>query len=152
MNNNGFNLCPVLLAVIIGVIVAALVFSGTIAIATLTTALIVLAVIAAIILILTIALLINYNSIRTVNNIQQMAKDICNRICVCDCNICPLFLVIIYSIIVFAIFTAIAFFITLAAASGITAIIVFIIFTAFALALFAFIELLICIIREICND
>lgn len=152
MNNNGFNFYPLLLAGIIGIIVAVLTFAGTITVGTLTTALIVLSVIAVLILILTIALLINYNSINAVNNIQQMAKDICNRICVCDCNVCPLFLIIFYALVVFGIFTAIAFFVGLAVASTIIAILVFVIFTAFAIAFFAFIQLLICILREICNE
>ena len=151
MNNNGFNFWPILLAVIVGIIVAALVFTGTIAVAILPTVLLVLAIITALILVLTIALLINYNSINAVNNIQQMTKDFCDRGCVCDCNVCPLFLIIFLATVVFAIFTAIAFFITLAAASILTALVIFVVVTAFAIVFFAFIQLLICILREICN-
>lgn len=151
-NNTGFNFYPLLLAAIIGIVFAALVYAELFAVATFTTLLGVLGLILGVVLVLTIALLINYNSINAVNNIQQMAKDICNRMCVCDCNVCPLFLTIIYATVIFGIFTAIAFFITLAAASIITAVVVFVIITTFVLAFFAFIQLLVCILREICNN
>lgn len=148
MRNNccGFNLCPLIVSVFLGAIIAVLVFLGTITI--LATIIPYLLLALGIILLLLVLVILNLDSINSV--IEQ--TNCCGRVCCDPCCICPIIRTTLIALIIAAIFLVILIFTGVPTASIAIAILVFIGITAFIYTIFGFIRLLFCLIDKLCND
>ncbi len=148
MTNNScrFNFCPLIIAILLGGIIAALAFGGIITVALITALLPFLLAIGGIIAVILTIIIVNLNNIN--DNIVER-----NNCCYCNCCcICPLIRTAIITLVIFLFSVLLGLLVTFTVGTILSALLIFVIATSLIYLFFVIIELIYCILEKICND